>query len=89
MLDLNMIPTLNHQRWLKQKKFLSFLSGMMTGQNGALQLAWDFSPMKGQLDMQGDVSPGCGGYYSLTLFTLFGQNLQFVYCQNGARKGVW
>ena len=83
MLDLNMIPTLNHQRWLKQKKFLSFLSGMMTGQNGALQLAWGFSPMKGQLDMQGDVSPGCG------VVTLFGQNLQFVYGQNGARKGVW
>ena len=34
MLDLNMMPTLNHQTWLKQKKFLSFLSGMMTGQTG-------------------------------------------------------
>ena len=60
MLDLNMMPTLNQQRWLKQRKVLLFLSGMMTGQNGALQLAWGFSKIKGQLDMQGDVSPGCG-----------------------------
>ena len=55
-----MMPTLNQQRWLKQRKVLLFLSGMMTGQNGALQLAWGFSKIKGQLDMQGDVSPGRG-----------------------------
>ena len=36
MLGLNMMPTLNHQRWLKQKRVFLFLSGMMTGQNGAL-----------------------------------------------------
>ena len=35
MLGLNMMPTLNHERWLKQKRVL-FLSGVMTGQNGAL-----------------------------------------------------